>query len=210
MTYPFEMNFSPRQKIGALALVVVFMILVARCSADGRVMSDPKSEQNQSIAVPTTIASTVEIPTTTVFGITGLWVEGQPISAKYTCHGESISPPLQFSGVPAGTVTLGFVLTNQDDNGAILWAVGNIPISGTNFVEGALPDGAIEATNSDGKIGYSAPCPPAGATHHYVMSAYAIAQQLEFADGVDAATLQAAFDAGALAFAESAFTAETP
>jgi hypothetical protein len=210
MTYPSEMNFSPRKKIGAIALVVVFAILVARCSADGRNMSAPSPAQDQTIAVPTTIASTVEAPTSSIFGITGLWVEGQAISAKYTCAGESISPPLQFSGIPAGTVTLGFVLTNQDDNGAIQWAVANIPVSNSNFVEGALPSGAIAATTTDGTVGYSAPCPPAGQTNHYVMTAYAIAQQLEFSSGVDAATLQAAFDAGALAFAESAFIAETP
>ena len=210
MTYSLEMNLSPRQKIGVLALVVIFVVLVVRCSPDGRDMRDAKADQNQSIAVPTTIASTVETSIVIPFGITGLWVNGQPITEKYTCNGESISPPLQFSGIPAGTVTLGFVLTNQDDNGAILWAVGNIPVSEINFLEGALPEGAIEATNSDGKVGYSAPCPPAGTSNHYVMSAYAIAQQLELDNGVEAATLQTALDAGALAFAESAFTAETP
>lgn len=210
MTYPFEMNFSPRKKIGAVVLVVILVILIARCSADGRSMSTPKPEQDQTIAVPTTIASTVEAPPSANFGITGLWVEGQAISAKYTCAGESISPPLQFSGIPAGTVTLGFVLTNQDENGAIQWAVANIPVSETNFVEGTLPNGAIEATVTDGTIGYSAPCPPPGETNHYLMTAYAVAQQLELAGGVDAVTLQAALDAGSLAVAESAFTAETP
>ncbi|MEO8162175.1 MAG: YbhB/YbcL family Raf kinase inhibitor-like protein [Ilumatobacteraceae bacterium] len=204
------MNFSPRKKIGAISLVIVLAILIARCSSDGRSMSAPKPEQDQTIAVPSTIASVVAAPQSSIFGITGLWVEGQPISAKYTCAGESISPPLQFNGIPAGTVTLGFVLTNQDENGDILWAVANIPVSETNFVEGTLPNGAIEATSSDGTIGYLAPCPPAGQSNHYLMTAYAVAQQLELTDGVDAVTLQAALDAGALAVAESAFTAETP
>ena len=204
------MNFSPRKKIGAITLVVVFAILVARCSADGRNMSAPGPDQDQSIAIPTTIASTIEAPISSTFGITGLWVEGQAISAKYTCAGESISPPLQFSGVPAGTVTLGLVLTDQDANGVVHWAVANIPVSDTNIAEGAPPSGAIEATAANGTIGYWAPCPPAGQTHHYVMTAYAVAQQLEFADGVDASTLQAAFDAGALAFAESVFITQTP
>lgn len=210
MTYPFEMNFSPRKKVGAIILVVILAILVSMCSEDGRTMSTPKPEQDQTIAVPTTIASTVEAPPSANFGITGLWVEGQAISAKYTCAGDSISPPLQFSGVPAGTITLGFVLTNLDENGDVLWAVANIPVSETNFVEGTLPNGAIEAATTDGTIGYTAPCPPSGQTNHYLMTAYAVAQQLELAGGVDAVTLQAALDAGALAVAESAFTAETP
>ncbi len=210
MTYPSEMNFSPRKKVGAIVLVVILVILIARCSPDGRKMNSPSPAQDQTIAVQTTIASTVEAPTSATFTITGLWVEGQAISAKYTCTGESVSPPLQFSGIPAGTVTLGFVLTNEDENGTIQWAVANIPVSDTNFVEGTLPSGAIEATNANGTIGYSAPCPPVGKSNRYVMTAYAIAQQLEFANGVDATTLQEAFDAGALAFAESAFIAQTP
>ena len=173
-------------------------------------MSAPRPEQDQTIAVPTTIASTVEAPPSGVFAITGLWVEGQPISAKYTCAGDSISPPMQFSGIPAGAVTLGFVLTNQDEGNAILWAVANIPVSATNFVEGTLPNGAIEAMTANGTIGYSAPCPAAGQLNHYLMTAYAVAQQLELQGGVDADVMRASLDASALAVAESAFTAETP
>lgn len=203
------MNFSHRSKVGVIALVVALAISITGCSSDGRSMSTPKPEQDQTIAVPTTIASTVEVPPIAIFGITGLWVEGQAISAKYTCAGESISPPLLFSGIPTGTVTLGLVLTNQDGNGNILWAVANIPVSATNFDEGTLPNGAVEATSSDGTVGYSAPCPPTGQTNSYLMTAYAVAQQLELAGGVDAVTMQAALDAGALAVAESAFTAET-
>lgn len=204
------MNFSPRKRIGAIVLVVILVILIARCSEDGRSMSTPDPGQDQTIAVPTTTASTVEAPPSADFGVTGLWVEGQAISEKYTCTGESISPPLQFSGIPAGTVTLGFVLTNQDEVGDILWAVANIPVTETNFVEGTLPNGAIEATATDGTIGYSAPCPPSGQASNYLMTAYAVAQQLELAGGVEAITMQAALDAGALAVAESAFTAQTP
>jgi hypothetical protein len=210
MTYPSEMNFSRRQIIGAISLVAVLAILVAKCSPDGRTMSTPNPDQNQSIAIPTTIASTIETTPNSDFALTGLWVEGKAISMKYTCNGESISPPLQFSGVPAGAVTLGLVLTDQDANGLVHWAVANIPVINTNIDEGAVPDGAIQATTTQGIAGYWAPCPPAGETHHYVMTAYAIAQQLEFADGVDAATLQTALDAGALAIAETGFTVQTP
>ncbi len=210
MTYPSEMNFSRRQIVGAISLVVVFLILVAKCSPDGRTMSAPSPEQDQSIAIPTTIAPTIETPAGSRFKLTGLWVEGEEISVKYTCKGESISPPMQFSGVPAGTVTLGLVVTDQDANGVIHWAVANIPVTETNIAEGSVPNGAVQATTAQGTIGYWAPCPPAGQTHHYVVTAYAIAQQLEFADGVDAVTLQTALDAAALSVAETTFLGQTP
>lgn len=204
------MNYSRRQIIGAISLVAVFVILVAKCSPDGRDMSAPNADQDQSIAIPTTIATTIETTASANFSLTGLWVEGEAIASKYTCQGEFISPPLQFSGVPAGTVTLGLVLIDQDANGVIHWAVANIPAAETSIDEGALPDGAIQATTTQGIVGYWAPCPPSGQTHRYVMTAYAIAQQLEFADGVDALTLQDAFEAGALAVAENSFVSETP
>ncbi|MHB1090554.1 MAG: YbhB/YbcL family Raf kinase inhibitor-like protein [Ilumatobacteraceae bacterium] len=208
------MNFSRRRPIGAVSLVAVLAIVASACSRDGRDMSTPNSDQTQSIAIATTIASTIDSTLETTpspsFALTGLWAEGGAIPTKYTCSGDSISPPLQFSGVPAGTVTLGLVLTDEDANGVIHWAVANIPVTDTNIPEGALPSGAIQATTTQGSIGYWAPCPPAGQTHHYVITAYAVAQQLEFADGVDAATLQAAFDIGALDIAETSFVSQTP
>lgn len=214
MAYPSEMNSSQRRPIGAVSLVAVLAIVASSCSRDGRDMSTPNPDQTQSIAIATTVTSTIETTIGTTpspsFAVTGLWVEGEAISAKYTCKGDSISPPLQFSGVPAGTVTLGLMLTDQDANGVVHWAVANIPVAETNIAEGTLPSGAIQATTAQGTIGYWAPCPPAGQTHRYVMTAYAVAQQLEFADGVDPATLQAALDVGALAVAESSFLSQTP
>lgn len=209
MTYPSEMNFSQRQKVGAIALVVVLAILIAKCSPDGRDMSAPSPDQDQSIAIPTTIGP-IETSPSSGFALTGLWVEGKAISAKYTCKGDSISPPILFTGVPAGTVTLGLVLADQDANGVIHWAVANIQAADTSMIEGVLPSGAIQAMTAQGRIGYWAPCPPTGQAHRYVMTAYAVPQQLELADGVDATTLQAALEAAALDIAESEFIAETP
>lgn len=214
MTYPLEMSISRRRPIGVVSLVAILVIIASACSRDGRKMSEPNSDQFQSIAIATTIAATVaptlETTPSSGFTLTGQWDEGEAISPKYTCAGDSISPPLQFSGVPAGTVTLGLVLTDQDVNGVIHWAVANIQATDTSIAEGVLPNGAVQATTAQGSIGYWAPCPPAGQAHHYLMTAYAIAQQLEFADGVDAATLQTAFQAGALAVAETGFIAQTP
>lgn len=214
MTYPSEMNFSQRRPIGAVSFVAVLAIVASSCSRDGRDMSTPNSDQTQSIAIATTVASTIETTIETTpspsFALTGLWVEGKAISAKYTCKGDSISPPILFTDVPAGTVTLGLVLADQDANGVIHWAVANIQAADTSLTQGALPSGAIQAMTAQGSIGYWAPCPPAGQTHRYVMTAYAVPQQLELADGVDATTLQAALEAAALDIAESEFIAETP
>ncbi len=214
MAYPSEMNHLRRQLVGAVSLVAVLAVVASACSSDGRNMKAPKPDQTQSIAIATTIDSTIALTLETTpspdFALTGIWTVGDAINATYTCQGESVSPPMQFSGVPAGTVTLGLVLTDQDANGLIHWAVANIAAADTSIAEGGLPDGAIQATTDQGSVGYWGPCPPAGQTHHYVMTAYAIGQQLEFADGVDAVTLQTALEAGALAIAETGFVSQTP
>ena len=40
--------------------------------------------------------------------------------------------------------------------------------------EPALADGAYQGMNGFGKIGYGAPCPPNGSTHHYEFFVYAL------------------------------------
>jgi len=39
---------------------------------------------------------------------------GQKIPTKYTCEGADISPPLQWSGVPAGTKGLALICDDPD------------------------------------------------------------------------------------------------
>ncbi|HHH13049.1 MAG TPA: YbhB/YbcL family Raf kinase inhibitor-like protein, partial [Thiolapillus brandeum] len=40
--------------------------------------------------------------------------EGGSIPARYTCDGEDISPPLQWSGVPEGARSLALVVDDPD------------------------------------------------------------------------------------------------
>lgn len=210
MSYHLEMSNSRRRHIGAVSLVSVMAFFMAACSADGRDMRSPSADQTQSIETATTITPTDDAPPSAVFAITGPWVSGGAIDTKYTCTGGSISPPLQFSGIPAGTVTLGLVLTDQDANDTVHWATANINTTDANIGEGTVPGGAIQAITAQGTLGYWAPCPPAGQTHNYLLTAYAVSQQLEFADGVDTATLHTALEAAALSVAETSFVVQTP
>ena len=52
------------------------------------------------------------------------------------------------------------------------------------LVEGDVPPGAFQALNFFGDVGYGGPCPPPGDDPHlYRITAYALNQQLELADG---------------------------
>ena len=106
--------------------------------------------------------------------------EGGAIPARYTCDGEDISPPIEWSGVPQGAKT--FALTCDDPDAPsglwVHWVVFDLPSSVTGLPEGVPPTpeisgGGRQGKNDFRKIGYGGPCPPSG-THRYVFTLYAL------------------------------------
>jgi Raf kinase inhibitor-like YbhB/YbcL family protein len=99
--------------------------------------------------------------------------DGSAIPSVYTCEGRNVSPPLEWSEVPAQTRSLVLLCDDPDAPAGTWhhWAAYDIPrdLSG-------LPEGAGKASNKDLKqgkndfdrIGYGGPCPPRGhGPHHY-------------------------------------------
>jgi Raf kinase inhibitor-like YbhB/YbcL family protein len=106
------------------------------------------------------------------------------LSARYTCHGASINPPLDWSGAPANTKSLALVV---DDSSApitpyIYWLVFGIQPGTTDIQQDGLPTGARQALNSAGTMSYDAPC-PSGHPHMYRFTVYALNRQLSMASG---------------------------
>ena len=106
------------------------------------------------------------------------------IPAKYTCDGKDISPPLAWSGLPAGTKSLALIVDDPDapDPAApkmtwVHWVLYNIPPGATGLPEGVksgeLPKGTKEALNDWKRTGYGGPCPPIG-RHRYFLKLYAL------------------------------------
>jgi Raf kinase inhibitor-like YbhB/YbcL family protein len=119
------------------------------------------------------------------------------MSSRYTCHGNKINPPLNWSGAPPGTKSLALVV---DDSSApitpfIYWLVFDIGPGTTDIQEGSLPPGARQAQNSKGTAGYDAPCPN-GHSHAYRFTVYALNTVLKQANG---ASLQSVVNAIAAA-----------
>jgi len=103
---------------------------------------------------------------------------------RYTCHGDGIHPPLDWSGAPANTKSLALVV---DDSSApitpyIYWLVFDIQPGTTDIQEGALPTGARQALNSAGTMIYDAPC-PSGHSHSYRFTVYALDRDLTLPNG---------------------------
>ncbi len=100
--------------------------------------------------------------------------DGSAIPRRFTCDGEDLSPPLDWSDVPAATRS--FVLLCDDPDAPAgtwhHWAAYDIPAGQT-----ALPLDASkkaeklafnQAINDFQRPGYGGPCPPHGnGPHHY-------------------------------------------
>jgi Raf kinase inhibitor-like YbhB/YbcL family protein len=103
------------------------------------------------------------------------------IPKKYTCDGDSISPPLAWSDVPAEAKSLVLIVEDADaveevDQGGVIsfrphpdrpwvhWVLYNIPLTASGLREGGagfqLPPGTLEGVNGRGETGYFPPCPP--------------------------------------------------
>jgi len=118
------------------------------------------------------------------------FAEGAPIPAKYTCDGEDVSPPLQWSGVPQGTKSIALICDDPDAplGTWVHWVLYNIPPTVTELSEGIpateiIPNGARQGTSDFQLIGYGGPCPPPGRPHRYYFRIYALNTDLQLDPG---------------------------
>jgi Raf kinase inhibitor-like YbhB/YbcL family protein len=106
------------------------------------------------------------------------------IPARYTCDGQDISPPLQWSGIPTEAKSLVLIVDDPDapDPAApkmtwVHWVLYNIPVDTPgleeNISSASLPGGTKEGINDWGRKGYGGPCPPIG-RHRYFFKIYAL------------------------------------
>ena len=108
------------------------------------------------------------------------FAQGQAIPAKYTCDGKGISPPLTWSGAPAGTQSFALIMDDPDApmGTYVHWVIYNIPAALSALPEGMpadamLPNGSVQGPNTSRRTSYGGPCPPSG-THRYFFKLYAL------------------------------------
>ena len=116
------------------------------------------------------------------------FAEGGRISARYTCDGEDISPPLTWNRVPIDAKSLAMVMQDADaPNGSFThWTLWDLSTRSTGLSDGQVPSGAAQGRNDFGKTGYAGPCPPKGAAaHRYVFRLHALDAELDLPAGAD-------------------------
>jgi Raf kinase inhibitor-like YbhB/YbcL family protein len=98
-----------------------------------------------------------------------------PQRFAYTaCGGDNINPALAWSNPPEGTKGFAITLIDLNSQGWTHWIMYDIPSSVASLASGAVPDGAAQATDSFGAVGYGGPCPPAGSSHQYQFKVWAL------------------------------------
>ena len=137
---------------------------------------------------------------------------GSAIPRRYTCEGGDVSPPLAWSGPPAGTKSFVLIVDDPDapDPAApkltwVHWVLYDIASTTRDLAEGvkpsALPSGTREGINDWKRTGYSGPCPPIG-RHRYFHKLYALDTVLGDLGRPTKAKLEAAMRGHVLAQAE--------
>jgi Raf kinase inhibitor-like YbhB/YbcL family protein len=162
-----DMSFDKR--IGVLGVMLAITLV-----ASGRVSAQEKPAAHSKFVLSSPdsklAAKVPEEYTANVFG----------------CSGGNMSPPLQWSGAPAGTKSYVVTLFDPDEHGDPSgwwhWIVYNLPASVTSLTKGAgvehssvFPAGTQQGRTDLGNDAYHGPCPDKGdPPHRYTFTVYAL------------------------------------
>jgi Raf kinase inhibitor-like YbhB/YbcL family protein len=113
------------------------------------------------------------------------------LRTPYACaqlNGQNQSPPMYWQYTPNGTNAFAITLLDLSVTPpAVLWGLINIPGDYRSIVQnqqnGQLPGDAWEITTAAGTVGYDGPCPPAGESHLFLFTIYALRDTIGFRTG---------------------------
>jgi Raf kinase inhibitor-like YbhB/YbcL family protein len=115
------------------------------------------------------------------------------IPKRFTCSGEDVSPPLEWSKLPGRTREIALLVEDLDAEGFAHWIVLGIPPSVDHLAEGSAPAGSVEAENGFGDRGWGGPCPPEGDDpHRYIFAVYGLDDALELGEDASKSQVHAA------------------
>lgn len=131
---------------------------------------------------------------------------GEKIPVRFTCEGDDISPPLQWTGAPVETRSYALIMDDPDaPRGTwVHWVLFNLPAGTVELLPAVptlpeLPSGARHGHNTAGDMAYAGPCPPPGKPHRYFFRLYALDIMLGLPPGITREELEQAMDQHILA-----------
>jgi Raf kinase inhibitor-like YbhB/YbcL family protein len=132
-----------------------------------------------------------------------------PKQHAYKGEGANLSPPLAWSGAPAGTKSFAIICDDPDapspkrprPNPWVHWVVYNIPADRTALGEGETA--GVQGKTDFGETAWGGPMPPPGSgTHRYFFKVYALDAKLDLPAGANKEQLLKAMEGHILAQGE--------
>lgn len=146
---------------------VAFLIVAATgCSATGATM--PGTEVDGSGPQPdaASVAFTLTSPD---------FVEQGVLPIEYTCDGAKSSPPLTWTGTPAGTNQFGLLMTTVAPDGLKWnWVLHSIPAGTSALAKNSMGVGTSGLTSDGPLLAYSPPCSQGPGKKFYTFTLYAL------------------------------------
>ena len=169
-------------------LLLACCLLAAACSSRAPaakilVLDRPETKTDQLLIV-----------TSPAFGHDG------PIPLRYSAYGANETPPLAWSALPSGAVSLALVVEDPDAGSPqpfVHWTLWNL-----RPAPGAIPQalaGVTQGRNGPGKTGWYGPHPPDPKPHHYHFELFALDKNLSLPAATDRDGLVAAMNGHVLA-----------
>jgi Raf kinase inhibitor-like YbhB/YbcL family protein len=173
--------------IGGLVIILMMAIMPGGCSSSPSVPATSK---------PTVAGPVTANPAAFLMLTCPVFSTGGKIPVKYTQQGDNVSPPVSWNLTPSGTQSFALIMEDIDGPSGIIthWIIFNIPGGTLELTEAVpvqdqLPNGALQGNNIRGTRGYVGPAPPAGTTHRYELTLFALDQKLGLGAGASRADI---------------------
>ena len=218
---------TPRSALSGLAL----MTLLAACEESSspapppdaadvpspdRVVADAATDVvdaavdgTADVATDAAATDAVAADAASAFSLTSpAFVHQGTLPAEYTCDGVGHSPPLAWTGAPAGTVEFALMMTVLSRDGLKWnWVLHPIPATASSLATGSTAVGVAGLTSDGPALAYSPPCSRGPGPMMYTFTLYALSAHPTLPARANQVTGAVLTDAiGAITLASTALT----
>jgi len=119
--------------------------------------------------------------------------DGAALPAEFTGDGASASPPLAWTNVPAGTVSLALVMHHLDPEGKtkVYWLMTDIDPKTKSVAKNATDFGKMGISTVHDRVEYAPPHSKGPGLKKYVLTLFALSSKLNLADATQPVTIEA-------------------